>query len=117
MDFDDSDDSSTSAREVGFCTTSLILMNEYYERYVHKSLSIKSSFVGDKWMVEMLNDHPHCFHNIFRMSPHTFINLLALLTTSHDLHGSSRTTLIEVLILTLYMLTQNEFIRATYKRF
>lgn len=93
------------------------LINEYYETIICKNPCMSSVFSGDKWVGELLHGAPRRFHNIFRMSPEVFVDLLATLQTSHHLQGSSRITSREVLGMTLYILSHNESIRATCERF
>lgn len=107
MDSVDSDE-RRRAHEVGSLAMTLSTMNEYYEKYVQKSPQMNSSFIDDNLT--------H-FHNMFRMSQRIFMDLLWVLCTSHGLHGSSRTITRELLALTLYILAQNESIRATCERF
>lgn len=76
-----------------------------------------SSHIGDKWVGELLEGHPNKFHNIFRMSKAIFSNLLHEIKDSRWLHGSYRTSTREVLSITLYILSHNESILATYEWF
>ncbi|XP_020591117.1 putative nuclease HARBI1 [Phalaenopsis equestris] len=94
-----------------------ILLLEYYRSSYRRIPRMTSSFIGDKWVGEMLAGHPIRFSNIFRMTAPIFIDLLHELSRNHHLQGSSRTTTREVLAITLYMLSQNESVRGAMERF
>ncbi|KAI0503610.1 hypothetical protein KFK09_014544 [Dendrobium nobile] len=76
-----------------------------------------SAQTGNKWISELIFGHPVRFHNIFRMSQIIFNYLVCLLKSKHGMHGSHRTNIKEVLAITLFILSQNESIRATAERF
>nr|QAA91979.1 transposase [Phalaenopsis equestris] len=95
----------------------VILLLEYYRSSSVRILRMTSNFVGDKWVVDMYSGHPIRFNNIFRMTVQIFMDLLQELSLNHGLQGSSRTTIREVLAITLYILSQNESIRGAMERF
>lgn len=95
----------------------IILIEAYQQLYVRKSPCMTSEFIGDKWIGELLVGHPTRFHNMFRMSQVIFTDLCEELQMFHGLHGSKRTTVREVLGITLYILSHNESIRATAGNF
>jgi len=82
-----------------------------------KNPCMTSHQTEDKWVRELLLGHEGRFHNMFRMSKNVFSDLLEELERSHGLEGSSRTNTREVLGITLFILSQNESIRATAERF
>lgn len=53
--------------------------------------ALTSTFIDDKWIGEFLIGHPRRFITCFECQC-IFNNLLQELLTSHELHGSSRTT-------------------------
>ncbi|KAK8957066.1 hypothetical protein KSP39_PZI000735 [Platanthera zijinensis] len=76
-----------------------------------------STQTGDKWFGELFAGHPIRFHDTFRMSQRIFIDLLQTLVQNHELAGSRRTCAREVLAITLFILSQNETMRAASERF
>ncbi|XP_020593532.1 uncharacterized protein LOC110033778 [Phalaenopsis equestris] len=108
---------SRRRKRKGMFLTVICLMHEYYNAYIDRSPCMTSSYIGDKWVGELLAGHPTRFFNMFRMRKTIFIDLLELLMGAHDLHGSSRTTPREVLAITLFILSQNESMRGAMERF
>ncbi|XP_020575313.1 putative nuclease HARBI1 [Phalaenopsis equestris] len=104
-------------RRMAFATAVAILLLDYYQRRTTRIPRMTSTFVGDRWVSEMLSGHPIRFRNIFRMTRTIFMDLLNELCLNHGLHGSSRTLSREVLAITLYILAQNESIRGAMERF
>ncbi|XP_020573311.1 uncharacterized protein LOC110019812 [Phalaenopsis equestris] len=98
-------------------TTTINLVMEYYNTYIARAPHYTSSYIGDKCVGEMLTGHPRRFSNMFRMTQEVFRDLLAKLSRSHGLLGSSRMTDCEVLTLTMCILSQNESIRAAMEHF
>ncbi|XP_020572647.1 uncharacterized protein LOC110019354 [Phalaenopsis equestris] len=94
-----------------------ILLLEYYRSNTRRIPRMTSSYVGDKWVGEMLVGHPIKFSSIFRMSALIFMDLLHDLYCNHDLQGYSRTTTREVLAITLYIISQNESVRRAMEPF
>ncbi|XP_020597493.1 uncharacterized protein LOC110037237 [Phalaenopsis equestris] len=104
-------------KQRGMFLTAICLIYEYYNTYIDRSPCMTSSYIGDKWVGELLAGHPTRFCNMFRMTQAIFIDLLDLLVGSHGLHGSSRTNPREVLAITLFILSQNESMRGAMERF
>ncbi|XP_020582826.1 uncharacterized protein LOC110026284 [Phalaenopsis equestris] len=104
-------------KRMAWAAAIVILLLEYYRSINTRIPRITSSFVGDKWVCEMLSRRPIRFNNIFRMTVPIFMDLLHELSLNHGLQGSSRMTKREILAITLYILSQNESIRGAMERF
>lgn len=92
------------------------IVHDFFVLY-DKIPRMTSNQTGDKWFGELFAGHSVRFHNMFRMTQQVFIDLLQTLVQSHGLAGSRRICAREVLAITLYILLQNESMRATCERF
>ena len=83
----------------------------------HESRCYTSSHTGNKWVMEVLQGHESRCYNAFRMNKEVFYRLCGDLEAEYGVLGSNRTSHIEVVALTLYILAQGYGFRSMGEHF
>lgn len=81
-----------------------LLIEYYYNNYIHKNPCMTSSQTGNKWIMEVLQGHGSRCYNAFRMDKDVFFRLCSDLEVEFRTLGSNRTSHIEVVGMLVYML-------------
>ncbi|KAG5057034.1 uncharacterized protein LOC114412252 isoform X1 [Glycine soja] len=92
-------------------------VTNYFMKYVVKNPCRDSSMTGHHWVSEILNGHPICCYQMFRMKKLVFLELCDILETKYNLKKTRNVSIYEQVGLFLYMLSQPGSVRNCEERF
>ena len=95
----------------------LLLIQQYYEKYLQKTPCMVSSQTSNKWLMEVLRGNESRCYNMFRMDKEVFLCLCDDLEAKFGLLGSRRTSHKEVVGMCLHMLGHGVGNRLAQERF
>ncbi|KAL5194344.1 L10-interacting MYB domain-containing protein [Glycine soja] len=92
-------------------------VTNYFMNYVVKNPCRDSSMTGHRWVSEILNGHPICCYQMFRMKKLVFLELCDILESKYNLKKTRNVSIYGKVGLFFYMLSQPSSVRNCEERF
>ena len=92
-------------------------VTNYFMKYVVKNPCRDSSMTGHRWVSEILNGHPICCYQMFRMKKLVFLELCDILESKYNLKKTRNVSIYGKVGLFFYMLSQPSSVRNCEERF